>query len=327
LAAERFPDPVLLRAREGGLTVALGLFNRRRRFGHSNLLLNESGMTRYDDIFVEHNGLLVECGHPDTLVADCLRLALTARFGRNWRQRAHRLTLSGVPPAYLAALESGAFRAAIRAARPSPFVDLAALRRDGREYLDGVSANTRYQLRRSRRRYAASGALAVRSAGSVREALEFLDRLAELHQKYWTARGEPGAFAASGFRRFHNGLIERAFASGGVDLLRVDCGGRAIGYLYNFRYNAAVCAYQSGFDYAAAGPHQKPGLTCHHLAIEKYLSEGADRYDFLAGGDRYKISLATGATTLYWLQLARRRPVAAAAERLGAKLGVGIRRA
>lgn len=316
-AAERFSDPVLLHARDGDRTVALGLFNRRRRFGGSDLLLAESGMAQYDDVFVEHNGLLVERGRP-RLVSECLRAALAARLGRS-------LILSGVPQAYLAVAESGPFDVAVRAARPAPFVDLGALRQGGRGYLDCLSANTRYQLRRSCRRYAASGPLTMRSAGSAAEALEFLERLAGLHQQYWTGRGQPGAFAGSQFRQFHGSLIERAFPSGGVDLLRVDCGWRAVGYLYNFRYRGTVYAYQSGFDYAAAGPHRKPGLTCHHLAIEKHLAEGADRYDFLAGGDRYKFSLATDAATLYWLRLRRRR-FAALAKRLGA-VSAGGRRA
>jgi CelD/BcsL family acetyltransferase involved in cellulose biosynthesis len=91
-----------------------------------------------------------------------------------------------------------------------------------------------------------------------------------------------------------------------VDLLRMSAGGQTFGYLYNFRFHGRVLTYQSGFDYAAAGPHEKPGMTCHHLAIEACAAEGVDCYDFLAGADRYKTSLATGAVPLHWLEISPR---------------------
>ena len=44
LAAQRFPDPVLLAAESGGREVGLALFNRTRdRFGRTTLWLGESG--------------------------------------------------------------------------------------------------------------------------------------------------------------------------------------------------------------------------------------------------------------------------------------------
>ncbi|HLY45618.1 MAG TPA: GNAT family N-acetyltransferase [Stellaceae bacterium] len=313
LASERFPNPVLLQAREGGVAVALGLFNRRRRLGGSDLLLNESGIARFDSVFVEHNGFLIERDRAAGSIAECLEAVIGAR-GR----RPRRVVLSGIPESYLAALRHGPYPHAIRATRAAPFVDLRALRQQGEGYLDRLSANTRYQLRRSRRRYEAAGELSLRRAESIAETRDFLGRLAELHQRYWTGRGRPGAFANADFRRFHDTLIDRAFASGAIDLMRVSAGGQAIGYLYNLRYRGTVYAYQSGFDYAASDAQRKPGLTCHHLAIERYLAEGAERYDFLAGGDRYKLSLSTGAATLYWLEIGPRRRLAAVTQWLGA---------
>jgi CelD/BcsL family acetyltransferase involved in cellulose biosynthesis len=88
---------------------------------------------------------------------------------------------------------------------------------------------------------------------------------------------------------------------GEIDLLRVAAGNQVIGFLYNFRYRGRSLAYQSGFDYAGAGRHGKPGLTCHHEAIRFATSWGATRYDFLAGDDRYKRSLSDRAETLHWI--------------------------
>jgi len=71
--------------------------------------------------------------------------------------------------------------------------------------------------------------------------------------------------------------------AGEIDLLRIAAGDQTIGFLYNFRFRNRVYAYQSGFDYSVSHPHQKPGLTCHHLAIEMYRRQGLEVYDFLAG--------------------------------------------
>ena len=136
--------------------------------------------------------------------------------------------------------------------------------------------------------------------------MAWLDALAALHQATWTGRGQPGAFANPAFRHFHRALLARAMPRGEADLLRIAAGARVIGYLYNFRHRGRALAYQSGFDYPDAGPHAKPGLTCHHTAIELARREGMDAYDFLAGGDRYKASLANAATTLHWLDMAPR---------------------
>ncbi len=75
-----------------------------------------------------------------------------------------------------------------------------------------------------------------------------------------------------------------------------------IGVLYNLSARRRVFAYQSGFDYLTAAPHEKPGLTCHHAEIRLALAEGADVYDFLAGDHRYKRSLANGAARQFWVE-------------------------
>jgi CelD/BcsL family acetyltransferase involved in cellulose biosynthesis len=326
-AAQRFPDPVLLTARAAGEVVALGLFNRVRpgarhlarhlaRHGARHgawggaWFLGESGRADLDSVFVEHSGLLVADGwRSPGFIAACLRVCLAGVVpGR-------LVVLSGVDALHAAAArEAGAVWP--RMERAAPSLDLAALRAAGGDYLAGRSANTRQQLRRSARAYAAFGPLAARRAATVAEAHDFLDRLAVLHQATWRARGRPGAFAAPAFAAFHHELIARAFPQGGIDLLRVAAGDAVLGYLYNIRSRDRVCAYQSGFDYEAAGPACKPGLTCHHVAIEMYRADpGVAVYDFLAGPDRYKTSLADGAETLHWLTLAPARSLWGAAFR------------
>jgi CelD/BcsL family acetyltransferase involved in cellulose biosynthesis len=305
LGAERYAGGRVLRAVADGRTVALALLGTRRGFH-----LNETGDPALDCVFMEHNGVLLDRDAPPGLLARCL----AAAAGRC-------LTLSGVDGWHLAAAAGLRGRAVLHdATRPSPLVDLASLRQGGTGFLDSLSGNARQQLRRATRAAALSGPLALARAADAGEAHDWLDRLAALHQATWQARGRPGAFAAPHFGRFHHALIDRAHKRREVDLLRATAGTRVLGYLYNFRHRGRVSTYQSGFDYAGAAPHEKPGLICHHLAIEAALADGADSYDFLAGDARYKTSLANAGATLHWCRVVR---VGSIAWMLGRLRGLG----
>jgi CelD/BcsL family acetyltransferase involved in cellulose biosynthesis len=293
LIAERFPDPVLVEATENGRTVALGLFNRvRRRFGLSTLYLGETGTAEMDCPYVEQNGILTEAGREAELTELCLR-PLVAR---------HNVVVSGVDDAVLATVRRVAGLVSVVRNQGSPFVDLAAIRRSGGTYLGERSANTRQQIRRSDRFYEREGPILLERADSVESAHAMLDAMAELHQSAWLARGKPGSFARPFFRRFHRALIETGLPRGDIAMLKISSGETIIGFLYNFVRNGRMSAYQSGVVYRDLNSHAKPGLTCHHAAIRYSLGQGIDIYDFLAGEDRYKRSLADRSHQQFWVE-------------------------
>ena len=296
LVEQRFPDPVLVEAREAGRTVALALFNRRG----GTLYLGESGDPALDCPYIEFNGVLAEAGREADLTWVCLRAARGAP-GR-WGIGGPRLVLDGIDATTEAA---AALTGQLRQIRSlaAPVVDLADQKQC---FLDRRSANTRQQLRRSNRDYARAGPVTIERAETLARANAFLEGLIALHQTAWTARGQVGAFAAPFFGRFHRALIARGLARGEIALLRVAAGDQTIGFLYNFSYRGRCLAYQSGFDYAHAGPHQKPGLTCHHEAIRLAHRAGARRYDFMAGDDRYKRSLSDRVEMLFWTEVVDR---------------------
>lgn len=296
LAAERFREPVVLRATgAGGRTLGLALFNRHE----GRLCLGESGDAVLDIPFVEHNGPLVADGPAAGEVTHALLRAA-------WRVRGGgRLVLGGVPPDLVAAAGGTPWRLLERAA---PWLDLRALPA-GRDWRGTLSANTRYQIGRSDRRLATRGGgpLRIAAAATQAEALDWLDALVVLHADTWRRRGQAGAFADPFALRFHQALIPRLLARGQLELLRITAGERlVVGYLYNFRSQGRVYAYQSGLIHAEEGSHEKPGLTCHALAIERALAAGDAAYDFLAGAQRYKLSLANAETRLVWAELVPR---------------------
>jgi CelD/BcsL family acetyltransferase involved in cellulose biosynthesis len=292
LATERFPDPLLVEASESGRTIALGLFNRvRRRFGRPVLYLTENGSSELDCPYVEQNGILTEAGREADLAALCLRPLVNA----------HDVVLSGVGQPVLTAARRVAGRVLTGRSQASPFIDLKAVRRSGGDYLAERSANTRQQLRRSDRFYERGGPIRLERAGSIAAAHGMLDRMADLHAAVWTARGKPGSFAKPFFRRFHYALTEAGLPRGEVAMLKISHGETEIGFLYNFVWQRRMSAYQSGFVYESGANQAKPGLTCHLAAIRHALSEELDVYDFLAGEDRYKRSLASQSQQQFWL--------------------------
>jgi CelD/BcsL family acetyltransferase involved in cellulose biosynthesis len=303
LAERRFPDPVLLQATWRGRIVAMGLLNRNGwRLEPDTLWLGESGESELDAVFVEHNGLLVERGWSDALATHCLGWLAAGPLDERGAWRGRRVRLNGVDQPVLTGLRRGGAGVAVTAERIAPFVDLTAIRASGRRFVDGLSANTRHQIRRSTRRYAEAGEVRLDRADTVAQALDYLDALAALHQESWQRRHKPGAFANPAFLAFHRALILRGFADDTIDLLRVAAGSNAIGYLYNFRFRGRISAYQSGFAHAPDAPHLKPGLTSHAIAIEAALAAGCTAYDFLAGDSQYKRSLSNAAAPLYWVE-------------------------
>lgn len=167
LAEERYPDPFLLRAELDGKLLGLALFNRRR----GRLHLAASGDAALDSLFIEHNAPLVSGAAGEEVLPALLRAA--------WRMAGvRRLVLGGVGPPVLAATGGVPLRLQ---EQPAPRVDLDAVRAAGSGYLATLSANTRYQIRRSTRRYAASGEIALERAAARAEASAWLRAMMDLH--------------------------------------------------------------------------------------------------------------------------------------------------
>ena len=187
----------------------------------------------------------------------------------------------------------------------SHYVDLEKVRKSGLDYLSLLSPNRRQQIRRSLKEYDKQGGIALQLAENSEQALRMLDSLAELHQQEWNRRGKSGAFANSYFFDFHRALIQRHFAKGVIQLIRIYTPESTIGYLYNYVYNRDVLFYQCGFNYTNNN-HARPGLISHYLSIVMNAKLNHNHYDFLAGDSQYKRSLATDHYRMTWVKLQRK---------------------
>lgn len=307
------PDirPKVLTVSAGDSIVGLGLLTaaKKRRHGFvssSGLYLNETGRDDPDGLTIEYNGLMARRGAEREVTAAALGW-LVAR-GRDWNE----LYLSGLAETEAERISSIAgelgLKVWVRDIKPCDYADLGALAEGGKgAYLAGLSRNTRYQIRRAIKLYGGDE-VKFECARTAPEALEFLDRLKQLHQAHWRARGQAGAFANRFFERFHKSLIERDFDRGAIQLCRISEPGGDIGYLYNFIRDGRVSAYQSGFRYDRDAK-LKPGLVSHFLAIEHNIKLGATVYDFLAGEGRHKASLGNRRIDMKWLVVQRNEVV------------------
>jgi CelD/BcsL family acetyltransferase involved in cellulose biosynthesis len=300
-------QPLAAIATRGEKVVGLGVFLARRERRHGVVPvdcfgLHESGEATLDSLHIEHNGLLADRSHAPAVWAAIL--AMLTRRGA-WDE----VLLGGLERATaelcIEAARAQECQVAVRQRRRSAHLDLEELRRSGHALEDALSGNTRHQLARARRLYAAIGPLALHPARTADEALAMLEQLKALHQQSWRRRGQPGCFATPFFEIFHRDLIRDRFRHGEIQLLRAAAGSRPIGYLYNFAHRGRVYAYQSGFDYTADG-RLKPGLVSHALAIEQAMRDGFAVYDFMAGENRLKASLASHWSDMMWLAVQRR---------------------
>ena len=300
-------QPKILVAYDDSIAVGLGVLiaesHLRNGFTRSNgLYVSETGMPRLDRLTIEYNGILVQREFPDQILRPCIEWL---RDNDSTWDELHMSGLSeGDRDTYERIAVALGLRVLVRDEKPCIYVDMDTVRQKGGDYLETLSRNTRYQIRRSLRRYGAHGRPVLEVADDTDQALRFLTELKELHQAYWQRRGHPGAFSSPFFEQFHRSLIINRHDEGEIQLMRISAGKRLIGYLYNFSYKGWVYAYQSGFNFDS-DPKLKPGLVSHYLAIHYNLGLETRAYDFMAGEGQHKRSLGTHASNMTWLVLQR----------------------
>ncbi len=266
--------------------------------------LNTTGIPFFDKIYLEYNTALIRPGL--TIDAEGLLHALD---GFAWDE----FYLPGLSAQFVKQFDdlmndSTRFSLVVEQKSAASYIDLEQVREAGMDYLRFVSPNKRNQIRRSIKEYEKDGKIEIQAAKTPHEALEFLDKLAALHQKEWQERGVKGAFSNEYFFQFHRDLVSGRFPHGEIQVLSISTPHTVLGYLYSFIYNNRVYFYQSGLNYLPGNVY-RPGLVSHYHAILFNTEAGKSVYDFMAGEADYKTSMATGTEDVYWVRVYRNRLV------------------
>jgi CelD/BcsL family acetyltransferase involved in cellulose biosynthesis len=298
VASMRFGEDVV------GLAIVSLSSRRRLSWTVKQTFLNQFGDQAYDSLFIEFNGVLSRREHNAPTLDALIEELIVNPPGEGWDE----LHLAGIQQYAIARRVGHANGLHVETVvRPAHFVDLEALRRDGKTYLASLGQNTRRRIKRASEEYAKQfGPISLSVATTSTQAVDYLSELITLHQKYWIGRGETGAFANPHFRAFHQNLVSAA-TNGGAELLRVSAGDKTIGCIYVFLAGGVAYYYQSGFEYGLVEKHDAPGYVCLALTTEHYLNQGVRTFEFLAGTEEYKTRLGHKASSLAWVVLQQPR--------------------
>ena len=273
---------------------------RHRVLKSRGLFLNATGHAEYDELCLEHNGIL-----SSRSLSYPLR-ELLARLPEPWEEFVMpAMDASRLPADWLDGL--GDSYTVIQQEMPSPYIDLHDVRQCGGDYPSLLGDDTRARIRRSYRLAASGGPVQCDVAQTLSEALDIFEELVRLHQAVWQARGKQGAFTSEYFHAFHLGLIARRFAAGEIQLLRIVAGETTIGCLYNFVFRGTVSFYQGGINYDHVDRRASPGLLCLAEAVQHNARAHQQVYDLLGGTSRYKANLSTGQGRLVWTTVQKPR--------------------
>ena len=274
---------------------------KRRVFFRTNTITMNDSSHDHLNMFIEYNGLLARQGHESAVLHQFINDLNSS--DSDWDE----LYFTNMPSDSLASLDTTALKLKkIPHSLQGVWAALLEPDSDRDSLISRLSTNRRWQLRRSLKEYQKSGALTIDAATSTEEALTYFSQMGILHTERWNRAGRTGTFAYPNWVKFHRELIREAFARNEIQLLRIRCGNKVIGYIYNFIWRDSVLMLQSGF-VSESSNILRPGYVSHLLAMEFNAARGAKIYNFLAGESEYKRVLGTDSAPLTSIYLQRNR--------------------
>lgn len=245
--------------------------------------LQRTGDEKQDQIWIEYNDFLI-----DQSLRTEVRQSITQFFDQ--RKGCDKLVIGVSDDEMLDSLPWEVKRARDSWSEPSFGVDLLTLKSTTDSYIESLSKNTRYQVRRTEKKLKDEhGEVILKHAEDEAQAMEMFDCLGKWHIQRWGGENGRSGFLNPQFVAFHRNLVQTLWQTGAAELLCLYAGEKPIAYLYNFVWHGRVSFYLGAYE--SVGKNLQPGLLCHVLTIQHHLDRGATYYDFMGGDMRYKRSL------------------------------------
>ncbi|WP_165793907.1 GNAT family N-acetyltransferase [Hyphococcus luteus] len=276
---------------ENGAPKLMGAFAAPKRktmgLGLREVWFQEFGDPARDAIYPEYLDFLAPrpSGGLRTKAAGAIMNYFTDADGFVFRNARMRMTST-----VLSAAAGRGFSARVLREQPVYVCELGST-----DFIAGLSKSLQTKIRRSIALYEERGGIKTRLAQTAEEKKAAFEKLKELHQQRWRARGREGVFANPHLKSFHERL--RAHAPENLHLFEVSAGGETFAVLYNFVHGKRVMNYQSGFNIEDDN-RVSPGFVAHALAAQFYQDKGFEAYDLLAGEEEYKARLGDPETIL-----------------------------
>jgi CelD/BcsL family acetyltransferase involved in cellulose biosynthesis len=155
-------------------------------------------------------------------------------------------------------------------------VSVLSLPRTYDEWLASIGKKERHEVRRKRRRFEAEfGEIVIVGQGA-----EGLDGFCDMHR---SSHGDKAAFMTGDMQDYFGDLMKHADAS----IHTLVCDGIPRASAFGFETKLGFYYYNSAYDTDAA--LASPGVVLLAALIEAQIDRGAPIFDFLKGGERYKV--------------------------------------
>ena len=169
------------------------------------------------------------------------------------------------------------------------------------DYLSNLGKSSRPKMRRLLRQLNDTAGLKVHVADNCQAVHQSLDELIDLHQRRWTAVGEPGSFTTPQFRQFVRETALRFFRQDQLYLVTLRHNGQPVfGGMYLRGHDNRLYCYSTGAD--TSNQEIEPGNIMNAFVLKYAHDAGMEGLDLLRGDEIYKERLRASATRLVQLR-------------------------
>ena len=259
-------------------------------------LVNQSGHTKSDQVWVEFNDIIC----PDTMKLGCIK-ALTALVFKRYRNLQLTVSMCHKTAPWEQVCQqnnitySTLVTLAYRHKLPGAKQDIET------QLYNALSANSRQQMRRTQRAITSTFGHITLTEAKHSEQRDYFSALSPLHILKWGGTDEGSGFQNPYFVAHHTHLISQS--PDRVALIKVTAGSTLLGYAYYLKDERNIYFYCAGVNEEIATNKVKPGHVLHFLAMAHFAAQGYEAYDFMAGDFRYKKSLSNEGYTMATLTL------------------------
>lgn len=159
------------------------------------------------------------------------------------------------------------------------------------DFLNGISGNERYHLRRKSKRLQELGHVEYYRASLNGDVQKEFDTFVGLHQKRWVQKGSGGCFKSQRFLGFHREVSGIFSKTGRVHLDFLSVNGQNVAGIYGYSYNGSYYFYLPGLD-PAVFSEASPGILLLFECICQAIRGGCKEFDLLRGPADYKTAWA-----------------------------------
>lgn len=153
-------------------------------------------------------------------------------------------------------------------------------------FLDELDGKQRHEIRRKLRRLHEAGSIRFRRADDVAELPEAMETFLRL---FSMNREDKAAFMTAPMASFFRALSLALAEDGLLRLFFLDMDERPVASVFCFDHRGTRYLYNNGYDDAYR--ELSVGLMCKVLSLKAAIDEGLSTYNFLRGGELYKVRL------------------------------------